>query len=65
MQTLVIEEEAAAGLLHISPRTLQRWRVQGRGPVYVKVGKRVFYTEADLATYVNDCRRHSTGEPAA
>jgi hypothetical protein len=27
----------------ISPRTLEQWRWQGRGPLYLKIGGRVVY----------------------
>lgn len=59
----VIREEKAAELLGLSPRTLQRFRVEGRGPKFVKLGKRVFYTEEDLEAYVSASRRQSTSEP--
>lgn len=62
----VLREEKAAALLGLSPRTLQRFRIEGRGPKFLKLGKRVFYLEADLASYVEACRRSSTSErPAA
>jgi predicted site-specific integrase-resolvase len=55
-------EVEAAEYLGISPRTLQRWRVQGFGPKFVKLGKKVGYTDRDLADYVNSSRRQSTGQ---
>ena len=63
-ERLVIREDVAAELLNLSPRTLQRFRVEGRGPKFVKLGKRVFYLEADLRAYVDACRRQSTSSPA-
>jgi predicted DNA-binding transcriptional regulator AlpA len=62
--TPVIQEEKAAELLGLSVRTLQRFRVQGRGPQFVKLGKRVFYREADLERYLDTCLRSSTSEAA-
>ena len=32
----------------ISTRTLQRWRLEGDGPVYVKLGRLVRYRKSDL-----------------
>jgi len=58
-------EERAAEALGLSARTLQRWRVQGTGPAYVKLGKRVGYTEDDLREYVGRVRRTSTTSPEA
>lgn len=63
--TLFREADAAKKLL-VSPRTLARWRGEGRGPAWRKLGKIVAYAEADLAEFVEQARRTSTGErPAA
>lgn len=35
----------------ISPRTLEQWRWQGRGPKYLKIGGRVIYRLDDVETY--------------
>ncbi len=35
----VVSSAEAAQILGISPRTLANWRVQGRGPAYVRIGK--------------------------
>jgi hypothetical protein len=58
-------QKYAAKYLHQSERTLERWRVTGRGPEYVKVGKKVFYTESALVAFVDRCKRQSTSKPAA
>ncbi len=42
----------AADYLGLSPITLADWRVQGRGPRYVKLGRRVKYDIADLDDYI-------------
>jgi predicted DNA-binding transcriptional regulator AlpA len=42
-----LDEAAAAQLLNVSPRTLQRWRSTGDGPPYVRAGvRRVLYDAA-------------------
>lgn len=61
---LVVNETAAAGLLLLSPRTLQRFRVQGRGPRFLKLGKRIAYTRRDLEEYIENARRVSTSQEA-
>ena len=33
----------------LSPRTLERWRVQKAGPAYLKIGGRVVYRLEDVA----------------
>jgi hypothetical protein len=35
----------------ISPRTLEQWRWQGKGPRYVKVGARVIYPLPEVEAY--------------
>ena len=35
----------------LSPRTLERWRFQGTGPRYLKVGGRVVYRLEDVEAY--------------
>ncbi|UYC12859.1 helix-turn-helix domain-containing protein [Xanthomonas sp. CFBP 8445] len=42
----------AARHLGISVSTLEKMRVEGRGPRYVKIGGRVFYRRADLDAYI-------------
>lgn len=50
--------------LGLSPRTLQAWRVSGGGPIYRKIGRRVAYTETDLADFVEAGARANTSEGA-
>ena len=40
----VLNENELAQRWGISPKTLQRWRCEGRGPKYLKLSKRVSYT---------------------
>lgn len=35
----------------MSPRTLERWRFDGTGPSYLKVGGRVLYRIADIEAF--------------
>lgn len=52
----------AARLLDLSPRTLEKHRCEGTGPVYRKLGGRVVYSIADLEAWVEAAARRSTGE---
>ena len=36
---------------HLSPRTLQGWRLKGIGPTYVKIGSRVLYRRDRVEKY--------------
>lgn len=42
--------------------TLEKLRVQGGGPIYIKRGRRVLYDPADLDTWLVTMRRHSTSD---
>ncbi|WP_363800067.1 helix-turn-helix domain-containing protein [Lysobacter firmicutimachus] len=44
--------EQAAKYLGLAEQTLSNMRIQGRGPRYLKLGSRVFYTRADLDQYL-------------
>jgi predicted DNA-binding transcriptional regulator AlpA len=55
----------AARFLGISHRTLERYRIAGTGPAYLKIGGRVVYRLADLEQWALSTRRTSTTEPGA
>ena len=42
--------------------TLEIWRVQGRGPKYIKVGRFVRYRESDLDAWLDSRTRTSTSQ---
>jgi predicted DNA-binding transcriptional regulator AlpA len=63
MQTLLTQRDAAT-LLALSVRTLERLRVSGFGPRFMKAGKAVRYREADLEAWVAAQSRASTSEPS-
>lgn len=49
---LMTEEDLAAVLKLNSVSTLATWRSQRKGPPYVKLGKKVFYTVRDLGEWI-------------
>jgi hypothetical protein len=51
----------AAGRLGVSASYLNKLRVTGGGPPFVKIGARVAYDPADLATWLDAQKRTSTG----
>lgn len=55
-------KQAAAYLGNISPSTLNRMRVSGDGPRYVKVRQRVIYDVEDLDEWAEKRKRRFTGE---
>ena len=52
----------AADYLGLSPRTLDRYRVSGGGPVFHRFGGRVRYLRADLDAWAATRRRRSTSD---
>jgi excisionase family DNA binding protein len=58
---LLTQREAAAEL-RLSQRTLERFRVSGGGPTYVKAGRLVRYREADLEAWITSRAVNNTSE---
>ena len=48
---VLVTTHRAARILGISPRTLEKWRLCGGGPVYCKLGKCVRYAIDDLNNF--------------
>ena len=49
---MLLKETQAAERLGVSRRTLQRWRILGGGPPFVRIGpRRVAYPETALAAW--------------
>ncbi len=44
----------ASAFLRISKPTLERWRMEGRGPRYIKIGHRVLYPHAELERFLRE-----------
>lgn len=65
-QKLYLNSQEAADILRISIRTLERMRVEGSGPRYLKAGKglraRVLYRLADLDAWLQHHTYTSTSE---
>lgn len=58
-----LNQDAAGAFLRLSARTLERFRVDGRGPKYLKLGRRIAYAREDLIAWADSRRRSSTSEP--
>lgn len=58
-----LTEREAARVLRLSERTLQRYRREGGGPRYRRLGaRRLVYARADLDAWANDRSFASTSE---
>lgn len=53
----------AARILQLSSRTLEKFRIRGGGPVFMKFGVRVYYRPEDLFDWVERTVRTSTSDP--
>jgi predicted DNA-binding transcriptional regulator AlpA len=52
MGTQLLDQREAARLLRLSERTLERLRLIGGGPLYIKCGRCVRYRESDLESWI-------------
>jgi excisionase family DNA binding protein len=50
----------AAEVLRLKKHTLENMRSQGKGPIFMKLGGRVFYHRADLRAWCAQARRRSS-----
>ena len=61
----VLNENELAQRWGVSPKTLQRWRSEGRGPRYLKLSKRVGYPVDAVIQFKCEALHDSTSERAA
>ena len=61
-RTKFLNTREAAAHLGLSTRTLDRYRVSGDGPVFLKFGGRVRYLREDLDDWARSRRRRSTSD---
>ena len=56
----LLTTKEAAEFLRLKPHTLENMRWQGKGPIFMKLGGRVFYHRADLKAWCKEARRRSS-----
>ena len=61
----VLSENELAQRWGVSPKTLQRWRSEGRGPHYLKLSKRVTYPIEIVTEYERSALHAATSERVA
>ncbi len=49
------DDRQAAKLFNLSPAAFRKWRLNGTGPKWYKVGGRVKYRDADLIAFLESC----------
>lgn len=52
-QSVRLSERDAAQYLGITQRTLQDWRLNRRGPAFIRLGRRIAYDQADLERFLS------------
>ncbi len=60
-----LTQKDAARVLRLSQRTLERYRVAGMGPRFVKTGRRVLYRPSDIESWAAERTFGSTAEAEA
>ena len=60
----LLTQAETSTLLRINVRTLERWRIDGSGPRFVKLGRQVRYERDALAEHIRRNRREFTGDKA-
>ena len=48
----LLDTREVADHLGLTPGCVQNWRIRGEGPVFVRLGRAVRYTEADLERFI-------------
>jgi predicted DNA-binding transcriptional regulator AlpA len=64
VMTLLTQREAAT-LLQLSERTLERFRVSGTGPKFVRLGRSVRYSLSEIEAFIASRTVGSTSERPA
>jgi excisionase family DNA binding protein len=59
---LVLTTRQAAEYLSLAETTLEKYRVYGGGPLFVRLGRAVRYRLADLDGWLASCIRTSTSD---
>ncbi len=58
---VLLDERGLSGMLGVSVRTVQAWRVKGGGPVFVKINNRlVRYRQSDVEAWLTSLLASNT-----
>ena len=61
METYLTPEQLAK-MIGLSVKTLNKWRWEGKGPHFLKLGRRVVYRLSDIDIYLQAQMRRSTSD---
>ena len=62
VETSLLNQDQAAEVLAVRPRTLETWRCRGGGPPFVRVGRGVRYRLRDLHAWIEQNTFRSTAD---
>ena len=65
MTTSYLTQDEAADVLRLSARTLERMRLDGSGPSFMKAGRRVLYSRQSIDDWLAERTFRSTSEMGA
>jgi Helix-turn-helix domain len=58
----LLDTDAAAERLNVAKQTLAMWRLKGRGPQFISMGRKILYDPATLDEFIEANRRTSTSD---
>ncbi|MGZ3172135.1 MAG: helix-turn-helix transcriptional regulator [Croceibacterium sp.] len=61
MDQLLLTPDQTSDRLHTPVATLQYWRTTGRGPRYLKIGRKIFYRSGDIDQFIAACEHVTAG----
>lgn len=56
----LLEIDDVSAILHVSRSLLAKWRMHGRGPRFMKVGRRILYEAGEVRRWLEAQERSST-----
>jgi len=58
----LLDQDQAAEVLSVRPRTMESWRCRGGGPPFVRIGRHVRYRLSDLHAWIDERTFRSTAD---
>lgn len=58
----LLTTKRAAPLVGVTPGTMENWRVAGRGPRFIRAGRKIVYDPSDIEAWKEANRASSTSE---
>jgi predicted DNA-binding transcriptional regulator AlpA len=62
LQEELLTSDESAHVLRLSPSTMEAWRLRGKGPKFLKLGRRVLYKRSSLEEFMAERERASTSD---